>query len=506
MNYLRALISKNKTRFIDRKYNLDLSYITPRIITMAFPGDGFYGLIRNNIDDVSNFLKERHGKNYLVINLSGKKYDNSKFNNNVIEHRLVDHHAPSLNSLFEICKEIHDYLSKDISNVVVINCRAGKGRAGTVVCCYLLYTGRFENLDKAFNYYSIKRFYKGEGVTQPSQRRYVEYFYNLLKGNKKYFPYRINIKSIKIKNFDKTNRNGQYISPYCDFYVNNSDKITSSTKDYFNNRTVMVKEDTACITDENFSFEVAGDITIKISINDMFFIKKLGKISFNTAFLDPKKTEIVFHANEIDPENLSRKKKVPSTYEIILNIEKLCNCDHTKYPNSLCSECKTFLEKNNGMLICNKIINLVKDYKNSVQNSSEKTKDYVKNNAKNYLFGSIDVDDIEYVLQKNKINTTNKPSNINTQENDNENKINDNKNKNIEASLEKEEDEIRDDNEDIDDSYDNESSSEEEENEEEEYAINFKRKKKKNLNDSFDSECAIFEYFSIISITALINK
>jgi phosphatidylinositol-3,4,5-trisphosphate 3-phosphatase/dual-specificity protein phosphatase PTEN len=90
MNYLKTLISKNKSRFIDRKYNLDLSYITPRIIAMAFPGEGFYGLIHNDINDVAEFLKERHGESYLVINLSGKKYDYSKFNNNVIEHKLVD--------------------------------------------------------------------------------------------------------------------------------------------------------------------------------------------------------------------------------------------------------------------------------------------------------------------------------------------------------------------------------------------------------------------------------
>ena len=233
MNYIRSLISKNKSRFIDRKYNLDLSYITPRIIAMAFPGRGFYGFIRNNIDDVSNFLKERHGENYLVINLSGKKYDNSKFNNNVIEHKLVDHHAPSLSSLFEICNEIHKYLTIDLSNVVVVNCRAGKGRAGTVICCYLLYSGRFKNPDEAFNYYSIKRFYKGEGVTQPSQRRYVEYFHSLLTKTKRYYPYRIKINSILIKDFDKTNRNGQYISPYCDFYNNNSDKITSTTRENY---------------------------------------------------------------------------------------------------------------------------------------------------------------------------------------------------------------------------------------------------------------------------------
>jgi phosphatidylinositol-3,4,5-trisphosphate 3-phosphatase/dual-specificity protein phosphatase PTEN len=83
MNYLRTLVSGKKKRFVDRKYNLDLSYITPRMIAMAFPGSGLETVYRNSINQVSKFLKERHKGNYLVINLSGKKYDNNKFDNKV---------------------------------------------------------------------------------------------------------------------------------------------------------------------------------------------------------------------------------------------------------------------------------------------------------------------------------------------------------------------------------------------------------------------------------------
>lgn len=83
MNYVRTLVSGKKLRFQDRKYNLDLSYITPRLIAMAYPGSGLEKIIRNSIDEVSLFLNERHGSNYLVINLSGKKYDKEKFNNKV---------------------------------------------------------------------------------------------------------------------------------------------------------------------------------------------------------------------------------------------------------------------------------------------------------------------------------------------------------------------------------------------------------------------------------------
>jgi phosphatidylinositol-3,4,5-trisphosphate 3-phosphatase/dual-specificity protein phosphatase PTEN len=79
MDFVRTVVSGNKKRYVDRKYNLDLSYITPRIIAMAYPASGIESVYRNQINKVSKFLKERHKSDYMVFNLSGRKYDNGKF-------------------------------------------------------------------------------------------------------------------------------------------------------------------------------------------------------------------------------------------------------------------------------------------------------------------------------------------------------------------------------------------------------------------------------------------
>ncbi len=46
---------------------------------MAFPGSGLETIYRNSIDTVAEFLKARHGEDFLLINLSGKKIAEGKF-------------------------------------------------------------------------------------------------------------------------------------------------------------------------------------------------------------------------------------------------------------------------------------------------------------------------------------------------------------------------------------------------------------------------------------------
>jgi hypothetical protein len=52
MNFIRKIVSGKKRRFVKDNFNLDLSYITPRIIAMALPATGFSKAYRNKINDV----------------------------------------------------------------------------------------------------------------------------------------------------------------------------------------------------------------------------------------------------------------------------------------------------------------------------------------------------------------------------------------------------------------------------------------------------------------------
>lgn len=53
MNYLRKLVSGKRRRFQDTQYDLDMTYITPRVIAMSFPSSGMESTYRNPISKVT---------------------------------------------------------------------------------------------------------------------------------------------------------------------------------------------------------------------------------------------------------------------------------------------------------------------------------------------------------------------------------------------------------------------------------------------------------------------
>ena len=133
MNLFRKLASGKRNRYTQDHYNLDITYITPRIIAMSFPAQGIEKLYRNPIEKVAQFLQEKHGDNYLVFNFSDRKYNYAKFGNKVQEYEWKDHHAPKVLILFEACKRMFEFLQADDKNVIVVHCNAGKGRTGTSI-------------------------------------------------------------------------------------------------------------------------------------------------------------------------------------------------------------------------------------------------------------------------------------------------------------------------------------------------------------------------------------
>ena len=464
MYYFKTLINSNNRRFIDRKYNLDLSYITPRIIAMGFPTTFPKSLLKNSVTDVADFLNERHGNSYLLIDLSEKKYDASLFKGMVEDYQMINNKSPDLLKIFEICEKIYDYLNRDIFNIIALKCKEGKGYVGVIICCFFLYIKKFKKLEDAFHYYSYKRLYKGEaGISQPSHKRYVNYFFNILT-NKIHFPFRIKITSIVLENMYEIYNNGDYKVEYWDYRNKKYQEIIIGPDDYeydFEEKSVNLK------MEKFFTEELYGDVDIKISYNEILFVKKLGKISFNTAFIEKYVDEVDFESNQIDednilidPDSFLKKQKFPENYSIQINFKILCAECSSKEKNKCCQNCKTFFEKNKDVY---KKWEQINEYKNQYKKRNLVYNKYI-------LFGNIDNDDSDIVknYEENKKNQQKKERNMSEFDINNGNDYFEGNNDSVSYSSDEEN---------IDDKDNNNDG---------------ENKKTNKLNDSFENDCFIF--------------
>ncbi|KAK9883321.1 hypothetical protein WA026_001500 [Henosepilachna vigintioctopunctata] len=200
MNYLKTLVSKNRNRHKENGFDLDLTYITDRIIAMAYPAERVQSMFRNHLNDVYEFLELKHKDHYFIYNLcSEKSYDKAKFCNRVKVFPFEDHNPPSFVIIKSFCEDVHKWLAKNPQNVIAIHCKAGKGRTGTMICCYLLHSGKFVNADEALQFYGKKRTQDGQGVTIPSQIRYVKYYDQYLRERLNYKPTPVFIKRVHLR-------------------------------------------------------------------------------------------------------------------------------------------------------------------------------------------------------------------------------------------------------------------------------------------------------------------
>lgn len=179
--FARGLVSKKKMRFQQEGFDLDLSYVTPKLIAMGFPSEGTEGIFRNPMEEVQKFFKLKHQNHFKIYNpCSERKYDHDKFESGglggkVAEYPFDDHNPPPFNLLIPICKDIDAFLKQHRDNVVAVHCKAGKGRTGTVIAAYLVYTQSANTSQDALNFFAENRTKNAKGVTIPSQARCVHY-------------------------------------------------------------------------------------------------------------------------------------------------------------------------------------------------------------------------------------------------------------------------------------------------------------------------------------------
>jgi len=341
MDLIRSLVSGKKKRLREEGYDLDLSYITPRIMAMALPGEGLEKLYRNSADTVAKFFRERHPGAFRVFNLSGLRFDYGKFGDSVVEYPWLDHHSPPIDLLFKACEDMHRWLAECDMSVIAVNCKAGKGRTGTLICCYLMFCGRFTDPTLALEYYRVQRFTRGGGVTQPSQRRYVYYFWKVLCGE---------VKGPLLKLFSKVifhtapHMKNHTCRPFLTISYN--DVEIYSTKESTRNRNLKLRDEWARPQDHYLlirsSLEVKGDLQFRLFHWGRMGDCKICRFAINTAFI-PRDDVYTLRKEELDPDCFVKSSKVSDAFCLHLVFQSLCRCTADLDLADRCAMCRESL-------------------------------------------------------------------------------------------------------------------------------------------------------------------
>jgi protein-tyrosine phosphatase len=175
----RKMVSLKKRRYKQDGFDLDLSYVTERVIAMGFPSQGMQGLYRNPRGEVVKFFNQYHHGHYRIYNLCNERdYSCDTFGkedgSNVKRYPFEDHNPCALHVMYEFCHQVESYLKEDPDHVVAIHCKAGKGRTGLLISALLVHQGLSSSF--ALRLYAERRTKNNKGLTIPSQRRYVQYY------------------------------------------------------------------------------------------------------------------------------------------------------------------------------------------------------------------------------------------------------------------------------------------------------------------------------------------
>lgn len=147
---------------------------------------------RNPIEQLVGFLDRKHDADWAVFEFraEGTGYPDEKVYGRVHHFPWPDHHPPPFGIVPNIMAAMRNWIQdgSDADNaeekadkskknrVAVVHCKAGKGRSGTVSCSYLISEEGWKR-EEALERFTVRRMRAGfgQGVSIPSQLRYVRY-------------------------------------------------------------------------------------------------------------------------------------------------------------------------------------------------------------------------------------------------------------------------------------------------------------------------------------------
>lgn len=221
-----------------------------------------------------------------------------------------DHNPCALKMIEKFCQSVDTYLAQHPSNVVGIHCKAGKGRTGLIVACYLMHSAMCLSAEAALDMFARQRTMDMKGVTIPSQIRYVHYYETMLR-NSEVTSHAYQVMCIRfnsVPNFDPSISGGG-----CDPYVvikallkEPNDNLLWKKYTVFDQYKASghfiqkyKPQDAPVLLDlGSYNIVVHGDVHMMFYDHDAYSAEKMCGLWFNTAFVD--KNYLCFEKRVLD--------------------------------------------------------------------------------------------------------------------------------------------------------------------------------------------------------------
>ncbi len=203
---LRQIVAGPRSRHPEA--GLDLCYVTPFIIATSGPSGTYpQRAYRNPLDQLVKFLDYKHGEEWKIweFRAEGTGYPDSEVYGRIRHYPWPDHHPPPFRLVGLIVAGMRNWLLEgegkkgEKDRVVVVHCKAGKGRSGTMACSYLISECGWKP-EEALARFTERRMRPGfgQGVSIPSQLRWLGYVDRWTRAGKVYVERQIEILEVHV--------------------------------------------------------------------------------------------------------------------------------------------------------------------------------------------------------------------------------------------------------------------------------------------------------------------
>ncbi|OIW28781.1 phosphatases II [Coniochaeta ligniaria NRRL 30616] len=215
---LRQIVAGPRAKHAET--GLDLCYVTSNIIATSGPSQTYpQRAYRNPLDRLVAFLDSRHGDGWAIweFRAEGTGYPDEAVYNRIRHYPWPDHHPPPFALVPMIMASMRNWLregggeaaGRDMEShegregksdkVIVVHCKAGKGRSGSMACSFLVSECGW-SVEDALARFTERRMRPGfgKGVSIPSQLRWIGYVDRWTKGGKKYVDREVEVVEIHV--------------------------------------------------------------------------------------------------------------------------------------------------------------------------------------------------------------------------------------------------------------------------------------------------------------------